>query len=157
MSGLLGKGNLFWPTVFQSPNRLVTVSYRSSSISHGQESDFPLSPSQDTRSTIYLHPNNELFADSILHQGYAKAFLFIQHKDAKVTDLLAMYVFLNRIFTGFFFLSKEEKSLSVLGNLNVSEGQGQHSSSSESSYRRQHPEVSAVPSNYYPTLYRNLT
>ena len=109
------------------------------------------------RSDFHLHPNNELFADSILHQGYSKAFLFIQHKDAKLTDLLAMYVFLNRIFTGFFFLSKEEKSRSVLGNLNVPEGQGQHSRSSESSYRRQHPEVSAVPSNYYPTLYRNLT
>ena len=53
-------------------------------------------------------------------------------------------------------MSKEEKSLSVLGNLNVPEGQGQHSRSSESSYRRQHPEVSAVPSNYYPTLYRKF-
>lgn len=42
------------------------------------------------RSDFHLHPNNELFADSILHQGYSKAFLFIQHKDAKVTDLLAM-------------------------------------------------------------------
>ena len=42
------------------------------------------------RSVFHLHPNNELFADSILHQGYAKAFLFNQHKDAKVTDLLAM-------------------------------------------------------------------
>ena len=42
------------------------------------------------RSDFHLHPNNGLFADSILHQGYVKAFLFIQHKDAKVTDLLAM-------------------------------------------------------------------
>ena len=52
------KRNLFWPTVFQSPNRLVTVSYRSSSGSHGQESDLPLSPSHDTRSKIWLSPTS---------------------------------------------------------------------------------------------------
>ena len=32
------------------------------------------------RSDFHLHPNNELFADSIFHQGYSKAFYLFSIK-----------------------------------------------------------------------------